>query len=153
MRSSRGRLARVAALLAAALAFHGAVAAIDIDTLWEYGDPAASEARFRAQLPSARGDDRLELLPSRARALFLDAWHAARKAGAEGLAVDAAHMVAITASGTAEALEWNRRGLALARGSRRDQRGRTPLNPAQGSARSVAAVNHTRSKRPGCVCG
>jgi tetratricopeptide (TPR) repeat protein len=144
------------------------MAAIDIDSLWEYGDPAASEARFRAQLAAAQGDDRLELLTqiartdslrgrfaeahrtldeveaglsragprpriryllergrtfnsagdaSRARGLFLDAWEAARGAGEEGLAVDAAHMVAITESGTPGALEWNRRGLALARDS------------------------------------
>jgi tetratricopeptide (TPR) repeat protein len=144
------------------------MAAIDIDSLWEYGDPAASEARFRAQLAAAQGDDRLELLTqiartdslrgrfaeahrtldeveaglsragprprirdllergrtfnsagdaSRARGLFLDAWEAARGAGEEGLAVDAAHMVAITESGTPAALEWNRRGLALARDS------------------------------------
>jgi tetratricopeptide (TPR) repeat protein len=144
------------------------MAAIDIDSLWEYGDPAASEARFRAQLPTAQGDDRLELLtqvartdslrgrfaeahrvldeveaglaragprpriryllergrtfnsagdPARARGLFVEAWEAARGAGEEGLAVDAAHMVAITESGTPAALDWNRRGLALARGS------------------------------------
>ena len=36
----------------------------------------------------------------------------------EGLAVDAAHMVAITYSGTSEAIEWNRRGITLARGAK-----------------------------------
>lgn len=49
--------------------------------------------------------------------LFVSAWEEARAAGIEGLAVDAAHMVAITHSGTAEAIPWNERGLALARGS------------------------------------
>jgi tetratricopeptide (TPR) repeat protein len=54
---------------------------------------------------------------ARARALFAAAWEQRRAAGIEGLAVDAAHMVAITHSGTAEAIPWNERGLALARGS------------------------------------
>lgn len=55
--------------------------------------------------------------PVKARALFVAAWEDGRTAGIEGLAVDAAHMVAITHSGTAEAIPWNERGLALARGS------------------------------------
>jgi len=54
---------------------------------------------------------------AKARALFVAAWEQGRAAGIEGLAVDAAHMVAITHSGTAEAIPWNERGLALARGS------------------------------------
>lgn len=53
----------------------------------------------------------------RARPLFVAAWQAGLDAGEEGLAVDAAHMVAITLSGTAEGLEWNARGLELARRS------------------------------------
>jgi tetratricopeptide (TPR) repeat protein len=56
--------------------------------------------------------------PARARALFEQAWVKARAAGLDGLAVDAAHMVAITWSGRAEAIEWNQRGLALARPSK-----------------------------------
>lgn len=56
--------------------------------------------------------------PARARALFEQAWQQARAAALEGLAVDAAHMVAITWSGKAEAIEWNLRGLALARPSK-----------------------------------
>jgi tetratricopeptide (TPR) repeat protein len=53
----------------------------------------------------------------KARALFVEAWERAHPAGREGLAVDAAHMAAITLSGTAEAIEWNQRGLVLARAS------------------------------------
>jgi len=53
----------------------------------------------------------------KARALFVEAWERAQIAAQEGLAVDAAHMVAITYSGRQEALDWNRRGLELARGS------------------------------------
>ena len=41
--------------------------AIDIDSFWEYTDPAASEARFRAAMTSAQGDARLELLTQIAR--------------------------------------------------------------------------------------
>lgn len=142
---------------------------IDIDSFWEYGDPAGSEARFRAALETAQGDLRLELLTQiarthslrrrfddahgvlneveaqlpgaaprprvrhllergrtfnsdgereKARELFVQAWEAARASGLEGLAVDAAHMVALTHSGTPEAVEWNRRGLDIARASR-----------------------------------
>jgi tetratricopeptide (TPR) repeat protein len=141
----------------------------DIDSLWEYTDPAASEALFRRALFSARGDEALELRTQiartyglrgrfaeahdildgvqgqlagaglrprlryllergrtlnsdghvdQARSLFLEAWELASAAGYEGLAVDAAHMVAITLSGRPEAIAWNRRGLDLARTSR-----------------------------------
>ncbi len=53
----------------------------------------------------------------RARPLFIEAWHAGLDAGEEGLAVDAAHMVAITHAGTAQGVEWNARALAVARRS------------------------------------
>lgn len=142
--------------------------AIDIDSFWEYADPAASEERFRAALSSAQGDERLELLTQiartyglrrrfdeahavlsevepqlatagprprvryllergrtfnssgemeKARPLFVEAWEQGVAARLEGLAVDAAHMVAITYAGTPEAVEWNRQGLELARRS------------------------------------
>jgi len=142
---------------------------MDIDALWEYADPAASEARFRAALAAASGDNvRLELLtqiarthslrgdlasahrvldeieprlasagvaprvrallergrcfnsagePARARPLFEAALRQAEAARLDGLAVDAAHMIAITHGGSVQAIEWNRRGLALARAS------------------------------------
>jgi tetratricopeptide (TPR) repeat protein len=63
----RGRLVAVciAALLAAPLR------AMDIDALWEYSDPAASERRFRALLPQTSGDERLELLTQIARTFSL----------------------------------------------------------------------------------
>lgn len=44
---------------------------MDIDAFWEYGDPAASEQRFRAVLADASGDLRLELLTQVARTLSL----------------------------------------------------------------------------------
>ena len=148
---------------------HASGSNLDIDSFWEYTDPASSEERFRAALRSVRGDDRLELLTQiartyllrgwfdeahemldeveqqlsgagagphvryrlergrsfnsagekkKARALFLDAWEQARAAHLEGLAVDAAHMMAITYSGTPEAIDWNRHGLAIARASK-----------------------------------
>jgi tetratricopeptide (TPR) repeat protein len=55
--------------------------------------------------------------PGRARELFLEAWELAQANHLEGLAVDAAHMVAISFSGKPEAIEWNRHGLAVARKS------------------------------------
>lgn len=150
---------------------------IDIDSFWEYGDPAASEARFRAAMSDgAMGDadgqltkdERLELVTQiartyslrqqfdeaheqlnhvetelaeagtrptirywlergrtfnsageteRGRDCFLKAWELGQTSGQAGLAVDAAHMVAITYVGTPEAVSWAKQGLALARPS------------------------------------
>jgi tetratricopeptide (TPR) repeat protein len=141
----------------------------DLESFWEYSDPAASEKRFAAALSTAQGDERLELMTQvartyslrkdfdkahrlldevepglakagprprlryllergrtfnsagdkeRARKLFEEAWTLGQSSGEEGLAVDAAHMVAITRSGTTEAVEWNRKGLAIARESK-----------------------------------
>lgn len=46
-------------------------AAVDVDALWNYADPAASEARFRAALADAKGDDALVLRTQIARTLGL----------------------------------------------------------------------------------
>jgi tetratricopeptide (TPR) repeat protein len=53
----------------------------------------------------------------KARMLFVEAWEQAQAIHQEGLAVDAAHMVAITYAGTQDAITWNQRGLAIARPS------------------------------------
>lgn len=149
-----------------ALLFAGSTMAADIEALWEYSDPAASEQRFRAALADVQGDAALELQTQvartyslrrrfddahrlldeiepklaragaaprvryllergrtfnsagdkpHARVLFEDAFKLAQGADLQGLAVDAAHMVAITHGGSDTAVEWNRRGLALAR--------------------------------------
>jgi len=161
---NRARLRRYAA--AAVLAVPFAAAALDIDSYWEYGNPAASEARFRGLLPQAQGDERLELLTqiartyslrrefaqanalldevqpqlaaagptprvryllergrtynsagdkARAKPLFVEAWELARSARLDGLAVDAAHMVAIADAGDSGL--WTQRGIELARSS------------------------------------
>lgn len=140
----------------------------ELQPLWNYDDPAATEATFRALLPRAEaGADRgahAELLTQiartqslqrqldaahdtldaadamiepgmaaartrsllergrtynsagerdRAAPLFLEAWEVSRRAELDGLAVDAAHMVAIVETPEA-ALEWNRTALRLA---------------------------------------
>lgn len=141
---------------------------MQIDSFWEYSDPAASEGRFRAALETAEGDDRLELLTQiartyglrdrfdeahqlldevqgqlegagirlrlryllergrsynsggerdHARELFVEAWQLGQTSGHDGLAVDAAHMVALTHAGSRQAIEWNQRGLEIARQS------------------------------------
>jgi tetratricopeptide (TPR) repeat protein len=138
---------------------------MNIDSYWEYSDPAASEARFRAALPQATADERLELLTqvarthslrrqfgeahslldevepqlsgagpaprtryllergrtlnsagdkTRAADLFRQAWETASAARLEGLAVDAAHMLAIVEP-PASAAAWTQRGVELAR--------------------------------------
>ena len=144
----------------------------EFDTLWDYAEPAASEARFRQLLAEtyARSEpaDRAELLTQIARAqglqrhfaaahatldaalallrqddrrakaryllergrvfnsagapaiahgLFLDAWKLAQASGADALAIDAAHMLAIVESGEA-ALEWSQRALERALASK-----------------------------------
>jgi len=60
---------RLAACLLALSA--GATAAVDVDALWNFNDPAASEARFREALATARGDDALVLRTQIARTLGL----------------------------------------------------------------------------------
>ncbi len=52
-----------------------------------------------------------------ARSLFEQAFAQAQAARLDALAVDAAHMVAITHAGSPAALDWNRRGIDLARAS------------------------------------
>ena len=52
-----------------------------------------------------------------AQALFLEAWNLAREINEEGLAVDAAHMVAI-ATGGAAGLTWNLKALDMAEASK-----------------------------------
>lgn len=55
--------------------------------------------------------------PDTARSFFEEAWNRTRGGGFDALAVDAAHMVAITHSAGEEALEWNQRALELAEAS------------------------------------
>lgn len=143
----------------------------NLDTLWDFDDPAGSERRFRqwiaalplsadtseraeaeTQLARAQGlqrhfadahatldavESRLSQLteraqvryllergrvfnsaqaPERAQPLFLAAWEQARAAAEDALAVDAAHMLGIVASGE-DALTWNLRALDLAQSS------------------------------------
>jgi tetratricopeptide (TPR) repeat protein len=91
---------------------------------------AAPRVRYlleRGRTVNSAGD------PVKARALFEQAWALAGAAGLEGLAVDAAHMVAITWAGRPEAIEWNRRGLALAR----------PSKDAKARALMPAMLNNT----------
>jgi len=70
MRSVRPRLRLFAAAFAAFLAASPAFA-MDIDSYWEYADPAASEARFRGLLEQVRGDARLEVQTQIARTFSL----------------------------------------------------------------------------------
>jgi tetratricopeptide (TPR) repeat protein len=63
------RRATVAGVLITLVA--GAAAGVDLDALWNYNDPAASEARFRAALANASGDDALVLRTQIARTLGL----------------------------------------------------------------------------------
>jgi len=55
------------ALLAWILLGGQAAMALDIASLWNYSDPAASEQRFRQALAGASGDDALELQTQIAR--------------------------------------------------------------------------------------
>ena len=55
--------------------------------------------------------------PAASTPLFEESFEAATNSGLDGLAVDAAHMLAITYSGTPDAIAWNQRGLDIARSS------------------------------------
>jgi tetratricopeptide (TPR) repeat protein len=141
----------------------------DIDSLWDYDDPAGTEQRFRALLPNCADDaQRAEALTQiartfslrrrfddahrtldeansliandqsrpylryllergrtfnsagqreRASELFTQAWDLAREIGEENLAVDAAHMLAISEPAERQ-LEWNLRALDYAEQAR-----------------------------------
>ncbi len=138
-----------------------------LDDLWDYDDPAASEARFRAAIEAAEAggdraaadeartqlaralglqgqfgdghamldqvdadhptDDRIRVRallergrllrssgdPAAAVAPFAAAWELARTLGEDGLAVDAAHMLAIVDAPPGEP-DWHARALDLA---------------------------------------
>jgi tetratricopeptide (TPR) repeat protein len=58
-------------VLACVFAASSAVAAVDVDALWNFNDPTASEARFRRALTDAQGDDALILRTQIARTLGL----------------------------------------------------------------------------------
>jgi tetratricopeptide (TPR) repeat protein len=142
----------------------------DLDTLWDFDDPATSEARFRATIEAAveRGDaaeaaeartqlaravglqgrydaghailDRVDATsdggdrvrvrsrlergrlhrssgaPAESVAPFTAAWELAATRGEDGLAVDAAHMLALV-DAPPGVDEWHRRALALAESS------------------------------------
>jgi tetratricopeptide (TPR) repeat protein len=64
---------RARRLLATALAVLATspVSAMDIDSYWEYADPAASEVRFRSLLGQVQGDQRLEVQTQIARTFSL----------------------------------------------------------------------------------
>jgi hypothetical protein len=57
--------------LMCALVAGSAWAAVDVDALWNFNDPAVSEARFREVLVKAQGDDALVLRTQIARTLGL----------------------------------------------------------------------------------
>ncbi len=144
----------------------------DLDSRWDFDDPALSEIRFREflaanqdpdlqaegvtqlarslglqkkfweameQLDSLEGRElsarsRVRFLLERGRVLnssghqdraepfFVQAWDLARECGEDGLAVDAAHMVAIVKSDNG-AVEWNEKALELS-GSSADPKAR-----------------------------
>jgi tetratricopeptide (TPR) repeat protein len=96
-----------------------------LNDVWIHEKTMGAAPRVRYLLERGRtynsrnvDDDR-----EKARLLFIEAWEVGTEAELRGLAVDAAHMVAITYSGTAEvekAIAWNRQGLELARRSEKD---------------------------------
>jgi tetratricopeptide (TPR) repeat protein len=154
--------------------------AADIDSMWEYGDPAASELRFREALGKGSADDDLELNtqiartyslraryaeahraldaiqpqlatttarvnalyllergrtlrssgdPVAAQPLFRQAYDVALGADETGLAVDAAHMLALVTA-LDEASAWTATGVELARRAPATDRKARGLLPA-----------------------
>ncbi len=90
-----------------------------IDNASKHDGEDLARVRVRADLERGRswnsaGDK------ARARPLFERAWKTARSTGEDGLAVDAAHMVAIAAMGTEDELAWGLKALELARSSEQE---------------------------------
>jgi tetratricopeptide (TPR) repeat protein len=52
--------------------------------------------------------------PEKARPLFVEAWERGRASALDGLAIDAAHMIALVEPDLEDQLAWNRRALELA---------------------------------------
>lgn len=71
LRVRPGSALRAARVLLALFATSATAEPQDIDSFWEYANPAASEQRFRAALAGADGDRRLELLTQIARTYSL----------------------------------------------------------------------------------
>ena len=169
------RLRALVALLALATM---ARAAVDVDALWDFSNPGASERRFHEALAHSTGDDALVLQTqiarthglrgdfdkaraileaiapglkeagaepkvryelemgrtfasathppesqtpearSRARGHFESAVALARKAGLDGLAIDAIHMMAFLDKAPAEQEKWAREALAVVEASK-----------------------------------
>jgi tetratricopeptide (TPR) repeat protein len=92
----------------------------DAHLLLDELEPAQAEASSRARVRYLLERGRTfnsDSQPEVARQRFLQAWELAKEDELDGLAVDAAHMVAITYSGTTDGVQWNRRGLAVAEAS------------------------------------
>lgn len=88
-----------------------------LDALASHVDGAPPTVRVRVLLERGRLFNSGGA-PATARPLFEQAWNLARTVGLDALAVDAAHMVALTHSADPdEAIAWNDTALALARGS------------------------------------
>lgn len=52
--------------------------------------------------------------PEKAKPLFVEGWELGRARGLDGLAIDAAHMIALVEPKTEDQLAWNRRALEIA---------------------------------------
>lgn len=138
------RPARAAALLLATTAFaatFSARAAVDVDALWDFSNPALSEQRFRDALAGAKGDDALILTTqiARTRGLRRDLEGAKQvlKAAEPQLAGAGAEARA------RHALEWGRSHISAV--TRPDER--TPENLATARAayeRALAIANDGR---------
>lgn len=117
-----------AALATLALAVAPAQAAVDLAALWDYGNPALSEQRFRAALESARGDDALILTTQIARS------HGLRRnlEGAREIlkSIEPQLATAGPEARTRHALEWGRSHISAV--TRPDER--TPDNLATARA-------------------
>jgi tetratricopeptide (TPR) repeat protein len=79
-------------------------------------DSAGNRPQIRYELERGRTfNSSQQTVPAQEH--FQRAWGIALTAGEEGLAVDAAHMLAIACSGQTESIKWSRKGIELARQS------------------------------------
>ena len=104
MNRGSGHRSAVAGVAAAMLPL-AVAAAVNLDALWDYGQPQQSERRFRQALARTAGDDALVLRTQIARALGLQ-----RRFEAAHLELDAIESAALDAAADVRVRLWLERG-------------------------------------------
>jgi tetratricopeptide (TPR) repeat protein len=127
---------------------------VELDKLWTFANPAASEPALRDALSQAMGDDALILRTQIARThgmrrhfdeaahdLYLKAVEQASIAADDAVAIDAMHMLAIVETDPKAQLRWNFEALELARESDQPTTNRWEASLRHNIGREVSAAH------------